>query len=60
MTDPKPPARMTAELLTVAREAYYEATRIKSVKADLDGALLKVGEALLAARTKPRCAKGGA
>ena len=63
MTDRKPVSRMTPELLTAAREAYYDATRIKSVKADLDGTLLKVGEALLAAHARrPRRtrAKGGA
>lgn len=61
MTERKPVSRMTPELLVVARDAYYDATRIKSVKADLDGALLKVGEAMLVAQAqRPRRAKGGA
>ena len=47
---------MTPALVEVAREAYYEATKHRSVKADLDAALKAVVEAVLKASNAALCA----
>ncbi len=55
MTAPAAKPQLSPELLKIAREAYYDSTRYKSMVADPDTALHAIGTAILAAaKRKPR------